>query len=354
MKSLRSYSARQLFTNSRLSWLTILFIPVFFVLILRNGINFIGQDYYALDWAKKWPIPTSTYSVENAGNIILAKLFSVDSRVSWMLMHLVLTFLLLLLVILYCSFQESSFEQKQTIFLLIITSPLTMMIMQQIGWHDVVTIIGAVILAFSDRTALRVLGTLIMCLGNTPQALVSTFLFGLLLNTILNFNSRFNFKFFIPFLFALGIWILERFWLGSVGSVGREGEFFQLEFWAYSIKGFIIASPLYLYALLGPTWSITIKVWEILKISHRKQSFIVITLILVIPGIFGIITTDSSRDAYCIMAPLLLWFFRYMVMDQKFSLNRIQKITLILLPCFMVYREGEIIPPWGILERFFF
>ena len=351
MKNLKSISNRPLFSSSRLNWLTLFFIPVFIALIFRNGINFIGQDYYALDWAKKWPKPTSIYSVENAGNIILAKLFSVDSRVSWMLMHLVLTFLLLLLVMAYCSFQESSFEQKQTIFFLIITSPLTMMIMQQIGWHDVITIIGAVILAFSDRTILRVAGTLIMCLGNTPQALVSTFLFGLLLNTILNLNTKFNLKFFVPFLCALGIWILERFWLGDVG---REGEFFQPGFWIYSIKGFIIASPLYLYALLGPTWLITIKAWEKLKISHKKQSFTVITLILVIPGIFGIITIDSSRDAYCIMAPLLLWFFKYMVINQKFSLNRIQKITLILLPCFMVYRQGEIIPPWGVLEKFFF
>ena len=351
MKNLKSISNRPLFNSSRLNWLTLFFIPVFIALIFRNGINFIGQDYYALGWAKEWPKPTSTYSVENAGNIILAKLFSVDSRVSWMLMHLVLTFLLLLLVVACCSFQESSYEQKQTIFFLIITSPLTMMIMQQIGWHDVITIIGAVILAFSDRTILRVVGTLIMCLGNTPQALVSTFLFGLLLNTILNLNTKFNLKFFVPFLFALGIWILERFWLGGVG---REGEFFQPGFWVYSIKGFIIASPLYLYVLLGPTWLITIKAWEKLKISHKKQSFTVITLILIIPGIFGIITTDSSRDAYCIMAPLLLWFFKYMVINQKFSLNRIQKITLILLPCFMVYRQGEIIPPWGVLERFFF
>ena len=351
MQNLREVSAKPIFSNFRLKWLPFYFIPVFFLIVLRNGINFIGQDYYALEWANEWPEPISIYSVENAGNIILAKLFSVDSRVSWMLMHLILTLLLLLLMIAYCSFQELFLEQKQTLCLLILTSPLAMMIMQQIGWHDVVTIIGALILAFSDRTVLRLLGTLIMCLGNTPQALVSTLLFGLLLNTVLSLNTKLNFKFFMPFFFASAIWILERFWLGGIG---REGEFFQPGFWVYSIKGFIIASPLYLYALLGPTWLITIKVWEKLKTTHKKQSFMVITLILVIPGIFGIVTTDSSRDAYCIMAPLLLWFFRYLVIDQKFSLSRIQKITLILLPCFMVYRQGEIIPPWGVFERFFF
>lgn len=351
MQNSQGLSAKPEFNALGFRWLPIYFIPVIFLIVLRNGINFIGQDHYALDWANEWPEPTSTYSVENAGNIILAKLLSVDSRVSWMLMHLVLTLFLFFLMIVYCSLQESSSHQKQTIFLLIFTSPLAMMIMQQIGWHDVVTIIGALILAFSNRTFPRLLGTLIMCLGNTPQALVSTLLFGFLLNTVLILNTKLNLKFFVPFLFASVIWILERFWLGGMG---REAEFFQPAFWVYSIKGFIIASPLYLYALLGPTWFVVIKVWDKLKNTHKKQSFIVITLILVIPGIFGIVTTDSSRDAYCIMAPLLLWFFRYIVIEQKFSLDRIQKTALIFMPCFMVYRQGEIIPPWGVFERFFF
>ena len=62
--------------------------------------------------------------------------------------------------------------------------------MQQIGWHDVVTIIGALILAFGDKTRIKILGTLVMCLGNTPQALIATLLFGLLLNLVLNLNKK--------------------------------------------------------------------------------------------------------------------------------------------------------------------
>jgi len=190
-----------------------------------------------------------------------------------------------------------------------------------------------------------------MCLGNTPQALIPTLLFGLLLNLVLNLNKKINFKLFTPFIISLIVWVLERFWLGGAG---RESEFFHPGFWLYSLKGFLIASPLYLYALLGPLWLITKDVLEKLEIFSKNRILLIMTILLLIPGVFGIITTDSSRDALCIMSPLLLWFFRYLVIELHLVLRRTQKIALILLPCFLVYRQGQIIPPWGILEQFLF
>jgi hypothetical protein len=340
-----------MFNSSAWNWFTYVYIPLFFVLVLRNGINFIGQDYYAIEWAKKWPNPVSTYSVENFGNIALAKLFSVETQVSWMVLHSILSLILLFLLIVFCHQENASIKQKQTLLFLTLTSPLTMMIMQQIGWHDVLTILGAMILAFGDKTSVRILGTVIMCSGNTPQALVATLLFGLLLNTVQNFKKKNELKFFIPFIVSLSVWLFERFWLGGAG---RESEFFSPGFWLYSIKGFLIASPLYLYAILGPLWLIAPNVWQKLKAIPKKQTLMIVTILLLIPGVFGIITTDSSRDALCIMSPLLLWFLRYLVIEQQLVLRQGQIIGLILMPCFLVYREGQIIPPWSILDRLFF
>lgn len=328
-----------------------MFIPLFLVIIFRNGINFIGYDYYAIEWARQWPKPISVYSVENSGDLILAKIFSTYSRVSWMILHLMLTFVLFVLVFFYCSFERISIKQKQTLFLLILTCPLTMLVFQEIGWHDVVTIIGALILAFGKKTRSRILGILIMCAGNTPQAIVAAFLFGCLLNAIENYDKKVNVKSFVPFIISTMLWIFQRFWLGSTG---REGEILEPSFWLYSVKGFLIASPLYLYAILGPLWFISSDVWKKLKMFPKKQTLIIMTILVLIPGAFGIITTDSSRDALCIMSPLLFWFLRYMVVELQLILRHTQKIALILMPCFLVYREGVIIPPWSILQRFFF
>ena len=142
-------------------------------------------------------------------------MFSIESQVSSKVLHLLLSILLLFLLILFIPRESVSLKQKQTLLFLILASPLTIMIMQQIGWHDVVTIIGAIILAFQDKTRIKILGTLIMCFGNTPQALIATLLFGLLLNLFLNFNKKINFKLFTPFIISVIVSVLERFWLGG-------------------------------------------------------------------------------------------------------------------------------------------
>lgn len=87
------YLNRPLFSSTKYNWATYHFIPVFLLIILRNGINFIGYDFYGIEWARKWPEPVSVYSVENSGDLILAKLFSTYTRASWMVLHLLLTVL---------------------------------------------------------------------------------------------------------------------------------------------------------------------------------------------------------------------------------------------------------------------
>jgi len=351
MGTILKYLNKPLFSFTKYNWVTYLFIPVFLVIILRNGINFIGYDFYGIEWARKWPEPVSVYSVENSGDLILAKLFSTYTRASWMVLHLLMTVLFFLAAFFFCSFERASIKQKQTLFLLILTSPLSMLLLQEIGWHDVVTITGALILAFGKNTPSRLLGILIMCTGNTPQAMVASLLFGFLVNIFEFRNQLINFRIFLPFIFSTIFWIFQRFWLGSTG---REGEILEPSFWLYSVKGFLVASPLFLYALLGPLWVIAPNVWAKLRILPKKRALLILTILLLIPCIFGIITTDSSRDSLCVMSPLLFWFLRRMVIEQQLILRQTQKIALILMPCFLVYREGQIIPPWSILERFFF
>jgi hypothetical protein len=70
--------------------------------------------------------------------------------------------------------------------------------------------------------------------------------------------------------------------------------------------------------------------------------------------VFGIVTTESTRDALCIMSPALFWFFKYLVSEHQLVLSRIQILALGLMPSFLVWRKGEIVAPWSVLERFFF
>jgi hypothetical protein len=66
MQSLRKIPKKPNSCSLKVHWLTYLFKPLTFIHILRTGINFIGQDCYAVDWAKKGPNPVSACYVENS------------------------------------------------------------------------------------------------------------------------------------------------------------------------------------------------------------------------------------------------------------------------------------------------
>jgi len=339
------------FSSKYLSWISYYFLPFFAILIMRNGINFWGYDYYAIAWAKEWPKPVSQFSVEDSGNLMLAKLFAIDTRLSWMVLHAVLTGLFIILAAFLVSREKLSNIQKRALFILILSSALTMMLMQEIGYFDVITIIGALTLAFGNSMAIRILGTIVMCSGNTPQTLIATLLFGTLISLTQNRKKYdIDLRLFIPFVVACIIWILERLWLGGLG---REAEFGP-GMWLYSTKGFLIASPLYLYALLGPIWFIAPTAAEKMKGFTPKRLFLIFTVLILVPALFGIVTTESTRDALCIMSPALLWFFKYLVSERQLVLSRIQILALALMPSFLVWREGAIVEPWSVLQRFFF
>lgn len=241
-------------------------------------------------------------------------------------------------------------DKKRNIFFLILVSPITMILMQEIGYYDVITITGSLIFAFRNNLIFRLLGTVILCAGNTPQALVITLLFGFFIN-FMNFSSKkIDFKGFIPFVFALIIWVLEKFWLGGLGRVS-EYNYGQ---WSYSFKGFLIASPLFIYAILGPLWLISFNVLETLKRNRTTDIIKIFIVLLLVPGLFGMFTGDSTRDTLCIMSPMLFWLIKYLVIERNLVIGYNLKIMMCLAPCYLVWREGQIVSPWGELTKIFF
>jgi len=342
--------SKSVIESPKFEWFTYLFFPICLLIVIRNGINFWGYDYYALEWVKVWPKPVHVFSVENSGDIFLAKIFLVNSRLSWMVLHVALTMIFFIVLFFFVSLEKISSYKKRNFYFLILVSPATMLLLQEIGNYDVVTMIGSLILAFSKNLKVRVLGTFILCAGNTPQALVITLLFGLFINLMQFSLFKNNFKNFIPFIISLLIWLAEKFWLNGLG---RAAEYNYGQ-WAYSFKGFLIASPLFLYALLGPIWLISFNVWESLKVYTIKDRTKILIFLLVIPGLFGIFTGDSTRDALCIMSPVFFWLIKYLIIERDLVITHKLKIMMCFAPCFLVWREGQIIPPWGELAKIFF
>jgi hypothetical protein len=320
------------------------------LVVFRNGLNYWGYDYYALSWAADWPLPKSVFSVENFGDIALAHIIGIDTRFGWALLHVLLTAFFFLLLIFYINREKLNIGVKSDFFLLILASPISMMLMQEIGYFDVITIIGALVLACSSSLFGIFLGTLIMSAGNSPQALVAIFLLSVISAYLSEAYSRRTLVKFLPFFLACIIWLLERIWLNGVGRTEEFGP----GMWVYSFKGFLIASPLFLYSLIGPLIILVPKIIGRTGCSSKSKDFQSYVACIFVSGIFGIITTESTRDALCIMAPSLFWLVRREFLEFGFSLSKWERLGLCILPCFLIWREGSVVEPWNILHRIFF
>ena len=332
------------------NWLTGFIFLAPLLVVFRNGLNYWGYDYYALTWSAAWPEPLSVFSVENFGNLAIAHLLGVDTRLGWVSLHVGLTVTFFLLLIHFVNRELVEVNAKQSLFVVLLASPLSMMLMQEIGYFDVLTVIGALVLANALTNPGRILGALVMASGNTPQALIATFIFCLSLDQLHKTRSIKRLVGYLPFFIVSLVWLLERLWLNGVGRTEEFGP----GMWSYSFKGFLIASPLFLYSLLGPLVILIPKIHSRVGHSIKSDEVRVILGFLLIPGIFGIITSESTRDALCIMAPTIFWYIRREIVTFGLRVSTWERIALCTLPCFLIWRQGALVEPWAILHRYFF
>ena len=320
------------------------------LVIFRNGLNYWGYDYYALSWAKVWPKPLSVFSVENFGNLALARVLGINSRIGWVGLHIFLTAFFFLLLIYFVNRELLDISGKQSMFIVIFASPLSMMLMQEIGYFDVITIIGALILASARSTFIQILGAVVMASGNTPQAMIAAFIF---CSSVALLSSTKNLKLlvvFTPFLLVCVIWLFERIWLNGLGRTEEFGP----GMWSYSFKGFLVASPLFLYSIFGSLILLVPKIHSRIGHSIKSVEFQVLLGFILVPTFFGIVTTESTRDTLCIMAPTLVWYIQREIRDFHLRFSKWEFFVLCTLPSFLVWRQGQVVEPWSILRRLLF
>jgi hypothetical protein len=336
--------------RSQQTWVNGYLILALVTIIFRNGVNYWGYDFYAIAWAKAWPEPLSVFSVENFGTIALSHILEIDSRTGWLALHLFLTLAFFVLLLFLVDREILDISGKQSLFIVILASPLSMMLMQEVGYFDVLTLIGALLMATAKSYWSQIIGAIVMASGNTPQALVGSFIFCFLVARLTPRTFKRHLLGFSPFMVVCGVWLVERLWLDGIGRTEEFGP----GMWSYSFKGFLVASPLFLYSLLGPLVLLIPKIHARIGHSLRSREVQVVITFILIPGIFGIVTTESTRDSLCIMAPSLIWFLFREVLYHGLRITRWEFLGLCLLPCFLIWRQGQLIEPWSILRRVFF
>lgn len=144
---------------------------VFALAILRNGF-----DLFDLDWAVTGSaidrLPEAVnYISWSWGNLLIARILGVQDQSSWYALHGVLTVVALLLpLVLVRRLRRLEFHTFTVYWFLL---PVVGSLLMWIGMYDVISVIGAVIVALSRRLWQAAVGAVIMSAGNPEQAIIA-------------------------------------------------------------------------------------------------------------------------------------------------------------------------------------
>ena len=139
-----------------------------------------GIDLFSLDWGvtaesiKRFP-EGSSYGSFSWGNLLLAKLFGVESPTTWFTIHIFLTIACLVIPLALANKLPRASFFPFTIYWLLL--PGVGSILMWIGMYDVVSVLGAVVLALSRSWWVAFIGALIWSSGNPEQAVIGALIF---------------------------------------------------------------------------------------------------------------------------------------------------------------------------------
>lgn len=235
-----------------------------------------------------YPTPPSTFSSTSYGLRTLAWLLRMDYPGSYVVLGLIITAITLGFIA-WAVPRVSQPDDSRIILVLILLGPITLILLNNIGRHDVLMILGGSILGLLGRNWIWALvGVMIMVLGNPEQSIVATVL-------LLSLTSMPQLRAWRAGAgLAVGVSALASITLGlwahSVGVESRIG--FITGLLGNSIYQFFGNFPLSVYAGYGIVWVVVI--WVMRQASTSLRWLIGFAL-LAIPFAMTAITLDQTR-----------------------------------------------------------
>jgi hypothetical protein len=309
------------------------FLLVFSIALIRTGIRGIlpWPDFYPVS---NFPDPTEHFSSTSLGMLALSHLFSANDKVSYFLLSLTIS-LLLVIVFTFWIYRRFGQDLCKLIILVFVLSPAFTILMGNIGRHDLLTIFGILFVALGS-TRFAFVGAFLACLGSPEHAAVS-FLFGFTIAKVLNQNQTAR-KYVLGFFATIVFWAIVTIWLASnqiysnrIGNILKETDFFKISFF-----NFLASAPHELYSYFGALWPLVI----IALVYMNKQQKLVFLTVILAAVIGNLFLVDKTRDfVIAILASflvILLWLYDQLKhhIDNK-EIKRFAYASLFLLMFFL-------------------
>ena len=264
--------------------------------LVRSGFNLFSFDWtVATESINRFPEATS-YGSWSWGNVVLAKILGIDNQASWYALHIVLTLICLVLPLAFAGrMPRQSFYPFAIYWLLL---PVVGSLLMWVGMYDVVTVIGATIVAFSRNWWQAAIGAVIWSSGNPEQAVVgSAILLALTFTESLRLQRRTASVAFIATLIGFG---LSRILItGEIAQTRSD----LLRPFSDGLRELIFNWPASVWGWNGIIWFVLLAMF---LVSGRKDRFILVGALVVVPAVSVLITYDWDRVYWLVTVAALI------------------------------------------------
>jgi len=301
---------------------------VFFTTIFFMKAGFRGvQPWGDFSPVASFPKPVKTFSSNSYGLIIISKLLNINEKTMFFALNIVL------LVVFVSSFYYLIYRKFQLItakllVLVFVSSPLFVVMLGNIGRHDLLTITGIIGFLLVNHKIGKIFFLTLGCLGSPEHIAVAFFLYYVGIK-VYKFNKFENDAKFAVF-FCAAYTLLSSLWIASQTGGGNRftNILFETGFLKIAARNFLNNFSLEWYSYFGFYW-ITLTIAIVCLKSVNK--FKVITLMLV-PLLFNIVMVDKTRDFVIAILPLAILIHKplFDFVDAKLkSVNKVEFESLV-------------------------
>lgn len=285
------------FWLGRTYWQQILLVLA--LLIAKNAFDIelrnIQEAY--LPGAQAFPEAVGYFS-GSFGQVVLASGLGITTTTQWVVVHAMLMGVALAAA--FFLVNKAGPSQRGFLILVLASATATSSLFLSVGKYDIITFLGAVILALARSLPGGLLGALIMASGNPEQAVVAAA--ALLLLSFASEFHQFRLRASFALSGAMAIWALVQFWLASSGMPAGRVQLLP-EYLSESIARVVAFPGTALWSWLNAGWLVALAV--VLVVSGPSRKWIVGSLVL-LPGLATIITADGGRVFGLIVLPAYL------------------------------------------------
>lgn len=269
------------------------------------------QEAY-LPGAQEFPQAVGYFSA-SFGQVIIAYGLGVTTTTQWVVLHAVL--IAVSLGVAFYLISKADPERRSFMILVLASATATPSLFISIGKYDVITYLGAVILALARTLPGAAVGAFIMASGNPEQAIVAGG--ALFVLSLAQEFRQLRVRGLLAALVAAAAWLGVQVWFRSSEMTSGRLELIP-EYMNESITRLLASPGTSVWAWMNTGWFFVFLF--ILCASRSSVKWLLLALVG-IPGVVTVITADGGRVFSLVALPAFLsaglWFSQQMLQSRR-------------------------------------